>query len=32
MPFPTLKNMSDTELGAMYAFLKTLPPLPAGNR
>lgn len=32
MPFPTLKNMSDTELGALYAFLKTLPPLPGGNR
>ena len=32
MPFPSLKNMSDTELGALYVFLKTLPPLPAGNR
>ena len=32
MPFPTLKNMSDTELGALYVYLKTLPPRPAGNR
>ena len=32
MPFPTLKNMSDTELGALYVYLKTLPPLSAGNR
>ena len=32
MPFPSLKNMSDTELGALYVYLKTLPPLSAGNR
>jgi mono/diheme cytochrome c family protein len=32
MPFPSLKNLSDTELGALYAYLKTLPPRAAGNR
>lgn len=32
MPFATLKNMSDTELGALYVYLKTLPPRAAGNR
>jgi hypothetical protein len=32
MPFPSLKNLSDTELGALYAYLKTLPSRAAGNR
>jgi mono/diheme cytochrome c family protein len=32
MPFPSLKNLSDTEVGALYAYLKTLPPRAAGNR
>ena len=32
MPFPSLKNMSDTELGALYVYLKTLPPRATGNR
>jgi mono/diheme cytochrome c family protein len=32
MPFATLKNLNDTELGALYAYLKTLPPRAAGNR
>jgi len=32
MPFPSLRNMSDTELGALYAYLKTIPPRAAGSR
>jgi mono/diheme cytochrome c family protein len=32
MPFATLKNLNDTELGALYAYLKTLPPRATGNR
>ena len=32
MPFATLKNLNDTELGALYAYLKTLPPRAGGNR
>jgi mono/diheme cytochrome c family protein len=32
MPFPSLKNLSDTELGALYAYLKTVPPRTAGSR
>ena len=31
MPFPSLRNLNDTELGALYAYLKTLPPRAAGN-
>jgi len=32
MPFAALKNLSDVELGALYAYLKTLPPRSGGNR
>ncbi|MCR5881601.1 cytochrome c [Rhizobacter sp. J219] len=32
MPFLALKEMNDTDVRAMYAHLKTLPPLAAGNR
>ena len=32
MPFATLRNLSDTELGALYAYLKTVPPRATGNR
>ena len=32
MPFATLKNLNDTELGALYVYLKSLPPRAAGNR
>lgn len=32
MPFPTLANINDTDLRAIHAFLKTLPPRKAGGR
>jgi mono/diheme cytochrome c family protein len=32
MPFETLRNLNDTDIGAIYAFLKTLPARPAGGR
>jgi mono/diheme cytochrome c family protein len=32
MPFDSLKQMTDTDVLALYAFLKTLPPVEAGNR
>jgi mono/diheme cytochrome c family protein len=32
MPFPTLRNLNDTDVGALYAYLKSLPPRPAGGR
>jgi cytochrome c553 len=32
MPWATFKQMSDTELDALWAFLQTLPPRPAGGR
>lgn len=32
MPFGAFRNMSDVDLDAMYAFLKTVPPKDAGNR
>ena len=32
MPFATLKNLNDTDAGALYLFLKTLPARPAGGR
>src|SRR5262249_19875001 len=32
MPFPSLKGLSDVDAGAVYLFLKTLPPRPAGER
>lgn len=31
MPFETLREMSDTDVGALYAYLKTLAPKPAGG-
>ena len=31
MPFTSLKQMNDTDVLALYAFLKTLPPVEAGN-
>jgi mono/diheme cytochrome c family protein len=31
MPFETLKQMNDTDLAALHAFLKTLPPRAAGG-
>ncbi|MBL8511702.1 MAG: c-type cytochrome [Betaproteobacteria bacterium] len=32
MPFDSLKNLNDTELTALHAYLKTLPAKAAGNR
>lgn len=32
MPFPSLKEMTDTDIRAVYAFLKTLPPKKHGER
>ena len=32
MPFMSLRNLNDTDLNAMYAFLKTLPARKAGER
>jgi mono/diheme cytochrome c family protein len=32
MPFDSLKQMSDTDLHAVYVYLKSLPPTEAGNR
>ena len=32
MPFGSLARMDDVDLPALYAYLKTLPPRPAGNR
>ena len=32
MPFATLRNLSDTEVGALYAYLKTVTPRGTGNR
>ena len=32
MPFASLRNMNDTDLEAMYAYLKTLPPRRTGER
>ena len=32
MPFETLANLNDTDVGALYAYLKTLPPRAAGGR
>lgn len=32
MPFDSLKKLNDADLEAMHAFLKTLPPRPAGQR
>ncbi len=32
MPFATLGNLNDIDVGAIYAYLKTVPALPAGGR
>jgi mono/diheme cytochrome c family protein len=32
MPFGSLKQMNDTDLRALYAYLQTLPPVEAGHR
>jgi mono/diheme cytochrome c family protein len=32
MPFDALSKLNDTDIAALYAFLKTLPPRSAGNR
>jgi cytochrome c553 len=32
MPFETLRNLNDTDVGALYVFLKSLPARPAGGR
>jgi mono/diheme cytochrome c family protein len=32
MPFMSLRNLNDTDLNAMYAYLKTLPPRRVGDR
>jgi mono/diheme cytochrome c family protein len=32
MPFATLRNLSDTDVGALYVYLNTLPARPAGGR
>ncbi|WP_394778218.1 c-type cytochrome [Undibacterium sp.] len=32
MPFPSLKEFNDTDVQALYAYLKTLPPRDAGQR
>ncbi|MET0312347.1 MAG: c-type cytochrome [Burkholderiaceae bacterium] len=31
MPFPSLSQMNDVDAAALYAFLKTVPPVKAGN-
>jgi hypothetical protein len=32
MPFNSLKEMNDTDVRALYAYIKTLPPVQMGNR
>jgi mono/diheme cytochrome c family protein len=32
MPFPSLRNLNDVDLNAMYAYLATMPPKKAGER
>ena len=32
MPFQSLREMSDTDLDAIRAYLQSVPPRPAGNR
>ncbi len=32
MPFPTLRNLNDTDVGAIYVYLKTVPARPEGSR
>jgi hypothetical protein len=32
MPFETLREINDTDVAAMHAYLKTLPPQAAGGR
>jgi hypothetical protein len=31
MPFDTLRELNDTDVAAVHAYLKSLPPLPAGK-
>ena len=32
MPFPTLGNLNETDVGAIYVYLKSVPARPTGNR
>jgi mono/diheme cytochrome c family protein len=32
MPFETMRNLNETDVGALYAYLRSLPPRPAGGR
>ncbi len=32
MPFDTLREINDTDVAALHAYLKQLPPRPAGGR
>jgi hypothetical protein len=32
MPFDTLREINDTDVSALYAYLKQVPPRPAGSR
>jgi hypothetical protein len=32
MPFPTLKQMSDTDVEALFLYLKSLPAQPSGTK
>ncbi len=32
MPYPTLAHMTDDEIGALFMYLQSLPPLPEGSR
>ena len=32
MPFETLREISDVDVAALHAYLKSLPPRPAGSR
>jgi hypothetical protein len=32
MPYPTLARMTDDEIGAIWLYLQTVPPLPEGSR
>ena len=32
MPFESMRNLSETDVGALYAYLRSLPPRPAGGR
>jgi mono/diheme cytochrome c family protein len=32
MPWPTMSRMTDGEIGALFMYLQSLPPLPEGSR